>query len=293
MDLQLRHLRAFSAVADAGSFTAASARLRITQPALSRTVQQLESSLGVQLFERTSRTVELTAAGRDFLLRVRAVLHDLDHAVADVRRERILRVGFSWVLPDPWAAEKVASFEAATGAQADLLRRDDIDAALLSGEVDVALIRHETVPDGVAVRTLLNEPRVAAVSSRSPLAALDRIDWLELGTHPVVVNTLNGNTRPGLWPPGKRPPRTVECRNYDEWIALIAAGRGVGATAASAAGSYLHTGIVYIALTGAPPVPLKLAWLPRRRSPLMRSFMEAVTGPAPAGSSRRAAPEAE
>lgn len=286
MDLQLRHLRAFAAVADAGSFTAASTRLRITQPALSRTVQQLESSLGVRLFERTSRTVELTAAGRAFVLRVRAVLHDLDHAVAEVRCERILRVGFSWVLPDPWTAEKMASFEDSAGARVDLLRRDDIDAALLSGEVDAALIRHETVPEGVAVRTLFNEPRVAAVSSRSPLAARDRIDWFELGAHPVVVNTLNGNTRPGLWPPGRRPLRTVECRNYDEWIALVAAGRGVGTTAASAAGSYLHSGIVYIPLTGAPPVPLRLAWLPRRRSPLMRSFMETITGPALAGTSR-------
>jgi hypothetical protein len=60
---ELRHLRAFVAVARSGSFTRAAGQLLITQPALSRTIQQLESALAVRLLERTSRHVELTAAG--------------------------------------------------------------------------------------------------------------------------------------------------------------------------------------------------------------------------------------
>src|SRR3712207_1338650 len=77
MDVELRHLRAFTAVATHRSFTAAGQELLIGQPALTRTVQQLEAALGVRLLERTSRSVRLTDAGQDFLDRTRAVLADL------------------------------------------------------------------------------------------------------------------------------------------------------------------------------------------------------------------------
>ncbi len=101
MDVELRHLRAFTAVANHRSFTAAGRELLITQPALTRTVQQLEAALGVRLLERTSRSVQLTDVGRDFLDRTRAVLADLDGAILAARGQRELRLGFQWVLPDP------------------------------------------------------------------------------------------------------------------------------------------------------------------------------------------------
>ena len=85
MDVELRHLRAFTAVATHRSFTAAGRELLIGQPALTRTVQQLEAALGVRLLERTSRSVELTDVGRDFLDRTRAVLADLDRAILAAR----------------------------------------------------------------------------------------------------------------------------------------------------------------------------------------------------------------
>jgi len=283
MDVELRHLRAFAAVAKDRSFTAASKRLLITQPALSRTVQQLEASLGVRLLERTSRTVTLTAAGQEFLTRVAAILRDVDLAIAEARGERELCIGFSWVLPDPWAADTIAAFEAETGATAHLVRRDDLADALARGEVDVALVRHALADAEVVVLTLFEEPRYAAVSSRSPLAALGEIDWRDLGEHPVVINTASGNTRPELWPADQRPERVIECGNYDEWIALIAADRGVGATPRSATRTYAHAGVVFLPAPGAPPVPLSLAWLPRRATPLLRRFAEvalAHSGPA-------------
>jgi DNA-binding transcriptional LysR family regulator len=274
MDVELRHLRAFTAVATERSFTAASRQLLITQPALTRTVQQLETALGVQLLERTSRKVELTDAGRSFLVHVQGVLRDLDLAVAEAVGERELRIGFAWILPAPWITETIAAFEAATGAAARLVRRDDLEASLRQGEIDVALTRialhsHDVVEVGV-----FEESRVAAVGARSPLASHDHLTWAELARHPVVMNTRSGNTRAELWPEHQRPQQIIKCDNYDEWIAEVAAGHGVGATALSASLTFVHPEIVYLPLVDAPPVTLHLSWSRRRDGVLVRRFRE-------------------
>src|SRR3712207_3765856 len=141
MDVELRHLRAFTAVATHRSFTAASRELLIGQPALTRTVQQLEAALGVRLLERTSRSVRLTDAGPDFRARTRATLADLVRAIGAAGAEQELRLGFQWVLPGPRAAETITGFEQATGARVTLLRRDHVDAALGAGDLDVAVTR--------------------------------------------------------------------------------------------------------------------------------------------------------
>ncbi|TDD41348.1 LysR family transcriptional regulator [Saccharopolyspora elongata] len=274
MDVELRHLRAFAAVADTLSFTAASRQLLITQPALTRTIQQLEGILDVTLLERTSRSVELTDVGRAFRTRIQGVLRDLDLATAEARGERELHIGFSWALPDPWAGEVIATFEETTGASGRLMRRDDIKAALRHGEVDVAFIRYAVDDPELTAITLFDEPRVAAVSSRSPLAERDRLPWNELSEHPIVINTQSGSTRPELWPAARRPERVVECDNYDEWITLIAAGKGVGATPLSASATHAHTGVVFVSLADAPPVSLNLVWPRRRTSALLRRFIE-------------------
>lgn len=102
-DVEIRHLRAFVAVARLSSFTRASEQLLITQPALSRTTQQLESALQVTRLDRTSRHGELTTAGREFYGHAERVLAALDIALVSVRDQVTVRLGFSWLLPDPWA----------------------------------------------------------------------------------------------------------------------------------------------------------------------------------------------
>src|SRR5262245_59478007 len=114
MDVELRHLRAFAAVAHHRSFTRAAEELLISQPALSRTVTQLESALSVRLLDRSSRHVELTKSGTEFLTHVEHVLAALDQALAAARREITIRLGFSWLLPDPWAQRAAHRFKEAT-----------------------------------------------------------------------------------------------------------------------------------------------------------------------------------
>ncbi len=275
MEVELRHLRAFVAVATRRSFTAASGELLITQPALTRTIQQLEAAVQARLLERTSRSVELTDTGRELLERLRVVLHDLDAALIAASGQAGLRIGFQWALPDPWISDLLSAFETATGATATLLRRDDIVAALHSGDVDVALVRAPVHASGIAQAMLFEEERVAAVPAESPLAARAELEWSELTAHPLVVNTVSGATSADLWPPEQRPERVIECGSYDEWLAIIAAGRGIGSTTTSAAEAHIHARVTHVPLNGAPPVALRLLWPTRRRSDtLLRRFSE-------------------
>lgn len=277
MDLEIRHLRVFVAVAESRSYTAASRLLLISQPALTRTVQQLEQRLEVRLLERSSRSMELSDAGEVFLRRAKAILRDLDVAVAEARDERTVRIGFSWVLPDPWVADAIVAFEETTGASAQLMRRDDLSAALACGDVDIALTRYPIARANATTLTLFQEPRVAAVSRRWPLGDRESISWNELATHPVVINTVSGSTRPEMWDEAHRPTEVIECANYDEWTTLVAAGRGVGSIGRSAAEASTHSGIAILSIADAPPTGLWLSHLPGRSRPLLRRLVDAVT----------------
>ena len=86
VSVELRHLRAFVALADELNFTRAAARLHLAQQALSAQIQQCEERIGARLFDRTTRSVRLTAAGRALMERAPAVLADLDEAVEAARR---------------------------------------------------------------------------------------------------------------------------------------------------------------------------------------------------------------
>src|SRR5580704_10721748 len=83
--MELRHLRYFTAVAEEQNVTRAAARLHVSQPPVSRQIRDLEQELGVQLFKRTAKSIELTEAGKIFLTEARAVLLRTDEAVQTVR----------------------------------------------------------------------------------------------------------------------------------------------------------------------------------------------------------------
>src|SRR4029077_12443055 len=85
MNITLRQLRGFRLVAELGSFTRAAQRLKVAQPALSLGIRDLETELNLRLFDRTTRKVELTAAGLEFLQSVDKLISDLDHAVKNAQ----------------------------------------------------------------------------------------------------------------------------------------------------------------------------------------------------------------
>lgn len=274
--VELRHLRAFEAVARLRSFTQAADELRITQPALSRTIRQLEDALGVTLVDRTSRHVETTQAGRAFLDHVERVLAELDRAFAAVRRQASIGLGFSWLLPDPWAQDTVARFERATGTTVRLVRTDDALSAVQQGRVDVAVVRGQVTATQVRVVHLFDESRVAVCSVHSPLATRSELDWAEVPQWPLVVNTASGTTGPWSWPAGEGPKTIVETTNFDEWLESVAADRGIGVIPDVAVRRNIHPGVRFVALRGAPTSPVSLAFLPRARNAVLRRFVEAA-----------------
>ncbi|MBJ6630475.1 LysR family transcriptional regulator [Streptomyces sp. I5] len=276
MEVEIRHLRAFTAVARCGSFSRAAEELSITQPALSRTVAQLEAALGVRLLERTSRRVEPTDVGEEFRHQAEGALASFDHLLATTRRQASLRLGFSWLLPAPWAQQSIKGFEETTGASVKLIRTDDPLQALRRRTVDIAVVRgDEPPPQPLRTVRLYDETRFAVCARESPLAGRDRLDWDEVRHWPLIVNTVSGTTGPWSWPPESRPTDIVETSNYDEWVETVAANRGIGIVPETARHRSPHPALHFIALTNAPPVPVRLVYLPDGPRALIRRFVDA------------------
>lgn len=271
MDVELRHLRSFVAVAELGSFTRAAEWLHITQPAFSRTIRHLEDSLGVKLLERSTRHVALTKAGQEFLADVRAGLTLIDQAVRDSTGKATVRLGFSWLVPDPWIQDTLRLFEDSVTASVEFVSCGDPMAALAQGSVEVAVIRGQASPTpGVRIVKLFNEERVAVCSYASSLAGRDSVHWDDIPDLPLVVNTLSGTTGPWSWPEGQRPGTVIETETFDEWIESVAANRGVGVAPLVAQRRIVHPALRFVPVVGAPPVPVMLATRKNPSTPVRR-----------------------
>ncbi|WP_262107004.1 LysR family transcriptional regulator [Arthrobacter sp. Marseille-P9274] len=273
MDVEVRHLRAFVAVADEESFTYAASVLHLTQPALTRTIQQLEATLGVKLVARTSRTFELTEPGREFYNRARRLLSDLDRAVQAVRGNTVFRLGFTWLLPSPWAQQTAARFTEASGMKVIFVRCDHPPAALRRGEVEAVVVRSGQPGwdlDGV---DLFEEPRVLVCSRHSPLADRQSVAWDEVPRWPLVINTANGTTQPSLWP--EATLTVLETSSYDEWLESVASGAGVGVIPEIGA-RHTHPELHFVPLKDAPPVIVRLVMAPHVPRSVRRDFLHAT-----------------
>ncbi|MFJ4467564.1 LysR family transcriptional regulator [Streptomyces sp. NPDC089424] len=258
------------------SFSRAARELLITQPALSRTVAQLEATLGVRLLDRTSRRVEPTDVGKDFLQQAERVLASFDHALTTARRRAVLRLGFSWLLPAPWAQRTIKDFEQTTGASVTLSRTDDPLEALQRRTVDIAVVRGDAVdPELLHSVWLYDEARFAVCARESPLAGRGHLDWGEVRQWRLIVNVVSGTTGPWSWPEESRPTDIVETSNYDEWVETVAANRGIGIVPETARHRSPHPSLRFVALTNAPPVPVRLVYLPDGPRILIRRFVDA------------------
>ncbi len=277
MDVELRHLRAFVSVARHRSFSRAAEELLITQPALSRTIAQLEGKLRVRLLDRSSRHVELTGTGAEFLVHAERVLATLDQALAVVSHRVTLRLGFSWLLPDPWAQQTVSRFEETTGATVALTRTDDPLQALGRRALDVAVIRGDfEAPRGARTVHLFDEPRIAVCSEHSDLTRFGHLDWRDVQHWTLVVNTVSGTTGPWSWPADERPAQIIETANYDEWLETVAANRGIGIVPEVAQRRTQHPAVRFVPLTSAPPSPVSLVHFPDAQRTLIRRFLDAA-----------------
>ncbi|GAB3850423.1 LysR family transcriptional regulator [Dactylosporangium cerinum] len=265
MTIELRHLRGFLAIAEEGNLTRAAARLHLTQPALTRTLQQLEAHLGVRLVDRSTHHLALTPAGHEFRRNAAAAIAAVEHALDPDRSRRLpVRLGHAWSALGAYTTSLQRRWKRAHPETVlEVLRLDERSAGLASGAVDVAVLRGPvTVPDvpGVTVALLMREPRLAAVADDSPLAGRAALTLADLASHPLALNTVTGSTSLALWPPDAGPTQVVPVKNTDDWLAVIIAGDAVGVTAAGTAAMHPSPAVRYIPLTDAPPVDVILAW---------------------------------
>lgn len=276
MDAELRDLRLFVVLAEEKHFSRAAAVAGVSQPTLTRSLARLERTVGARLMDRTTRSVELTEQGRRLAADLVEVLPRLDSALRNVSAHPGLRLGFTWLLPSDLVRRAGELFAQSTGGELMLVRRDDRTAGVARGLTDLAVV-YGRVPTGGSLRVveLGTEDRVAAVARDHPLARRRRLPWAEVAEHPLVVNEASGTVGPSLWPAGGRPVVAVRCRTYDEWIEMVAAGRGVGVLPASAR-ERPHPGVRYVTLADAPPVPLVLLRPVRSAHPLADRFEQAI-----------------
>lgn len=290
MDPEVRHLRAVVALADGGTFTAAAASLAISQPALTRTIQHLERLVGRDLVVRTSRSSGLTEAGVEFVEDARRILADLHALLTRMRTASDITVGFAWLLPH-WFAGAVRETES-DGGGVTVRRLDDPLAAVAAGTVDVAVSRVEPEPTaGLATRVLATEQRVVALCSSSDLVARPDLTWDDLAGEPVIVNTASGTTRPDSWRHPDPGRVVVRCSNFDEWIELTAAGRGVSAVPELIWSRVAHPGVVFRRIPGVPPSTVLAVWRPAggtRRA--VEEFVDTLAGAAVRGDTARPLP---
>lgn len=266
MTIDLRHFRCFLAIAEEGTVTGAATRLHLTQPAVSRTLRQLEQHLGVRLVDRSTHHLHLTEDGLVFRDKAATVVAAAEDAL-DAGRLRAwpLRLGHAWSAAGAFTGTLLRRWEHAhPDTPLELLRIDDRTAGLTSGKVDVALLRGIVDSPGLIVEPLITEPRVAAMPADSPLAARGELTLADFTDQTVALNTVSGVTTPHLWPPQTRPARTVTVANTDDWLAAIAANRAVGITTSATADLHNYPGVVYRPVVDAPEIQVVLAW---RRMP--------------------------
>src|SRR6478672_11689044 len=198
--MELRHLRYFVAVAEAGSLTVAAAqRLHTSQPSLSRQIRDLEDEVGARLLTRRSRGIELTPAGRAFLDHARVVLSQVEAAAGAARRvahpaKPCFTMGFLTGHELTWMPEalrilrdELPNIDVMISSQYSPLLAD----GLLKGKIDAAFLRRERGVPELAFRLLVKEPLVVILPGDHRLAALKAISPRDLvgETFVAVSNT--------------------------------------------------------------------------------------------------------
>ncbi|WP_306322881.1 MULTISPECIES: LysR family transcriptional regulator [unclassified Streptomyces] len=263
---ELRHLRCFLAVAEERSVTRAAARLRLTQPVVSRTLAALEDALGVRLVDRSTHHLDLTPEGHSFHEKAAVAVAAFEDALAAARApHRPLRLGHAWSAAGEFTTPLLRRWRRDhPDVPLELLRIDDRTAGLVRGAVDLAVLRGPVETPGLITELLHEEARVAAVPSDSPLARRPRLALADLSDQVIALNTVSGTTSLALWPPAVRPTASLTVANTDDWLAAIAADRAVGVTSTATEGLHPYPGVTYVPLTDAPDLPVLLA---RRQGP--------------------------
>ncbi|NEA86668.1 LysR family transcriptional regulator [Streptomyces sp. SID7958] len=275
----VHQLRLFLVLSEELHFGRAAARLFITQSALSQQIRSLEKRLKVALFERSSRAVALTSAGRALLPDVRAAVEAMERlrwaANAQGRHlsglVRVGTIGAEAAMPHTRAVLQALRREHPR-LEIQLLGLNFVDqlGALYRREADVVFLR-PPVPDDIELHHLATEPRVACLPSGDPLAALPRLALAQLAGYPVVdVPARIPRVWWDFWAVDPRPDGTAVrygpvAPDLEALLHSVAQGEAMAFLPAAARDFFRRPGVGYVDVDGLAPCTSALAWLADHR----------------------------
>jgi len=284
--MELRHLRYFIAVAEEGSLTlAAERRLHTAQPSLSRQIRDLEAEVGVQLFARGSRGIELTAAGRVFLDHARLALLQVEAAGEAARRatrpaKPTFVLGFLTGHEVTWLPQalrilrdELPKIEITLSSQ----QSPELARSLLRGQVDVAFLRREQVP-GLMFKQLTKEKLIVVLSRDHRLAARKAIRPRDIARETFISSTKSAPVLKAVIDDYAAASRITltpghEAANLSMVISLVASTGGVSLLPLYAE-NLLPPSVVSRPLHGeVPTIDLVIGYSKANTSPLLKRFL--------------------
>ena len=275
----LADLRAFIAVADLSSFRGAAEAIHLSQPALSRRIEKLERALGIRLFDRTTRTVTLTAIGRDFARKARTLLDELEESLLSIREVAAIRLGQVTIACVPSAVyyflprvlrryhEKYPKIRCRIVDEG----ANEVLAAVVRGEADFGINFIGTQEPDIEFHTIRRERFVVACHRDHVLAKKRNVTWSDLREHDyMTIDKTSGNRLlldHALADLKERPQWSYEAQHSQTLLGLVEAALGVAVVPELAMPHTAHPTLVSIPLSK-PIVTRTLGLIRRRGRPL-------------------------
>ena len=267
--MELRLLRTFKAVADAGSFTSAAHRVHLTQAAVSVHIRQLEEELGTPLFLRVNKKLHLTEAGRALLAHSETILRAHDEAKASLTamggqgRGR-LRVGVAstaiTVRPLPEILSEIKRKHALLDLSVVGGTSEWIIEQILKDEIDAGLVSLPVEESDVTTETLRSDRLVAVLQPEHRLARARQITAEELAAEPLILGEKGGNTRRLIdlffEKSGLKPQIIMELQRTEAIIKMVELGFGASVLPQGS----IRTDVARGRLRAVPVRELNLRW---------------------------------
>ena len=288
--MELRQLQYFLAVAEELSFIRAAERLQMAQPPLSRQIRQLEIELGIELFHRTKRRVELTNGGQAFVVEANQILARIEQGIRVAQRASRgeigqLTVGFEGsstydVIPkslkiyrDRFPQVDLAVFAMTTEEQIE---------ALFEGDIELGFVVSPLNDNRLTIETILSESLVVALPENHPLVTQSELEVEQLENEAFI--TFQRNRGCGIYDriitvcqnAGFSPRVIQEADEMQVILGFVAAGLGISLLSASVE-NFHRPGVTYRKLhSSTPKVSLALAWRKENLSVVRQNFIQVV-----------------
>jgi len=288
MQLELRHLRSFLAVADELNFTRAAERLHVAQPALSAQIRQLEAQLGCELFVRTTRTVKLSPHGELLLPDAREIVGRADEAAAKLtaaaRGEHgVLRVGFVGHGAGETGTEILRTFAAEfptiTQELIESPTLEETQRQVRDNETDVAFVWLPLLYPELASTSIQTERKLLAILEENPLAEKAELAPSDLYEQPIVAPWEHMPAEMlefwmGTLRPYGRLRDDPNAKGIDECFSFVTRGVAAFCVPESVERFYVRPGVVFRPIADVAPAEIHLAWRRESRNRAVPRFVE-------------------